>query len=210
MKQRVDVLKWTGIWLFQIPIYLVTSYVIRSFIGGVYTLIVKAGANLPPNFLLWHMLWVSLLDGFLAGLIGLAVVRAMLLLRKRTAPAISAPWARPQAWTWVLPTCWLVVGVCEWLNGHVHHSVLSSSSSVTFSDVAVAFFGSGCELRGSDFSANSLQGCFTQMSYTHPWLGTIAYSAATFVSPKSFGLQQGSFNSSELVVGQQSSESAAQ
>jgi hypothetical protein len=184
---------WAGKWLLQIPIYLVTSYVIRSLIGGLYKFLIKGGANLPPNLLLWHMLWVSIIGGFLAGLIGLIVVRAMLLLPNRLAgPPLNPAWRRPQAWTWVLPTCWLILGVLVWLKEHSHHSALASTSDVNVSDVITAFFGSGCYLAGGDFSADSLRGCMTQLSYTHPWLGTLGYSAAVFVSTEQFRRPLGS------------------
>ena len=210
MSGRANVAWWTCKWLLQIPAYLVTSYVIRSLIGGLYKSLIRAGANLPPNLLLWHMLWVSIVDGFLAGLIGLFVVRAMLLLPNPTALPTGPAWRRPQAWTWILPTCWFALGVFAWLTDHVHPSVLASSSGLEASDFVTAFFGAGCNLTGGNFSSWTLRGCMTQMSYTHPWLGTIGYSAAAFVLPEHRRGLRGSLTPTEQASEHNQSDSIAQ
>ena len=138
--------KWLGIWLLQIPIYLVTSYLVRTLMGSCYRLIVRSGANVSPNFLLQHFLWVGLAGGFVAGVAGLQILRAtLLLLPAATSPVTRLPWKRPQAWTWVLTTLGMAYGVSAWFGGHVHHSVLADSAAGR-PDVIAAFFGDGCYL----------------------------------------------------------------
>jgi hypothetical protein len=183
MSSAASKAKWVGMLLLQVPVYLVTSYAMRSLLGGSYRLLVKAGANLQPNFLLQHFLFVGLIGGFLAGLLGLLTMRAMLLVRVRTrARAANVPaWKKPQAWTWVISTCWLALGIFAWIAANTHPSALATSSDLSFSGVISVFFGRGCDLSGQTFDRSVLQGCMTQLSYTHPWLGTIGYSAAAFV-----------------------------
>lgn len=179
--QRASAAKWFGKWLLQIPVYLVTSYLIRTLIGSCYRLLMKAGASLPSNFLLEHFLTVAVVAGFLAGLIGVVVFRAALLLPQK-ARAIPGPaWKKPQAWTWVLPTCWLLFGFVVWAAGHAHHSVLMTSEGITNSGLIGAFFGDGCYLPLVARSQWVFQTCMTQLTYTHPFVGSLAYSAAAFL-----------------------------
>jgi hypothetical protein len=177
MSQRVSKAKWVGRLLLQISIYVVTSYVMRELLGGCYTLLIKAHAQIPPNLLLQHFLVVSIFDGLLAGLLGIFAIRVMLLLPARIQPANEPAWKRPQAWTWVISTCWLAFGICVWLP--TNRSVLVSSTGLSISDTIRVFFGKGCDL--SILSRPALDACMTQISYAHPWLGTIGYSAAAFI-----------------------------
>jgi hypothetical protein len=173
--------KWVGILALHIPLYLVTSYVMRSLLGGSYGLLVKAGATLPPNLLLQHFLVVGILDGFLAGLIGLLAVRAMMLLPIRLHEARGPAWKRPQAWTWTIATCWFAFGIFVWVAANAHPSVLATSSGLRFSDFIAVFFGRGCDLSAQKIDLSVVQTCMNQLSYTHLWLGTIGYSAAAFI-----------------------------
>ncbi len=170
--------KWTGKWLLQIPIYLVTSYVMRTLIGSCYNLLIKGGANLPPKLLQQHFLWIGLVGGFLAGLMGVFAFRATLLLPLDVAPVSAPTWRRPQAWTWALPTLWLAFGMLAWSGDHTRHTVFSASSATTGSGIAAIFFGSGCSIPPT---ASNYWNCISQFSFTHPWLGTLGYSAAAFV-----------------------------
>jgi len=173
--------KWIGMLLLQIPLYLVTSYVMQSLLGGGYRLLLKAGANLPPNLLLRHFLFVAIVDGFLAGLLGAQTVRAILLHPNRVRAVEGPVWKRPQAWTWTLGTCWFAFGVFVWIAANAHPSVLTNSSGLGFSDFIAAFFGRGCDLSAPKIDLSVVQTCMNQISYTHLWLGTIGYSAAAFV-----------------------------
>jgi hypothetical protein len=181
MSGATEKAKWVGMRLLHIPLYLVTSYVMRSLLGGGYRLLVKAGANLPPNFLLQHFLFVAIIDGFLAGLLGGLTIRTMLLLpislRAIDGPALT----RPQAWTWILGSCWFAWGLFVWIASNAHPSVLATSSDLSFSRVIRTVFGSGCDLSVPNIDNSFLLGCMTQLAYTHPWLGTISYSVAAFV-----------------------------
>ena len=192
MTGAVGAAKWVGVWLLQLPLYLATSYLMRELIGNSYRLLIKAGANLRPNFLLQHFLWISLIGGFLAGLIGLQLLRAaLLILPPRTSPVTNAPWRRPQAWTWVIPTLCLAYGVSAWFGDHTRYSVLGSLGG-TRPDVFAAFFGDGCHLASSNVGISIIIYCMPQITFTHPWLGTIGYSAAAFVPSDWFGRLRGS------------------
>jgi hypothetical protein len=180
MKEQVSRAKWVGRLLLQVPIYVVTSYVMRELLGGCYRLLIKAHAQIPPNLLFQHFLVVSILGGLLAGLLGIFAIRVMLLLPARFQPANEPAWKRPQAWTWVISTCWLAFGIYIWLP--TNRSVLASSSALGISDAIRVFFGKGCDL--SVLSRPVLGSCLTQISYAHPWLGTIGYSAAAFIPEK--------------------------
>jgi hypothetical protein len=192
MKQQVSVAKWVGLWLLQIPLYLVTSYAMRMLIGSCYRILMRAGANVPPNFLLEHLLWVGFVGGFLAGLIGLLIFRAMMLLPLPSAPRSDPEWKRPQAWTWVLPTFWLAFGMMGWSGGHAHRSVLTTSTSGNGLSLLDAFFGSGCSIPPTIRGYTFLRDCMTQIEFTHPWLGTIGYSVAAFIPSDWFGRLRGS------------------
>jgi hypothetical protein len=177
----INVAKWIGKWLLQIPVYVVTAYVMRLLIGTCYRLLTRLGGNLPPKFLLEHILLLGLICGFLAGLVGLLVFKAMLLLPLDIEPGPDSPWKRPQAWTWIFSTCWLAIGIISWPQTFAHHSVLSTSSGmagpvVSASDIIAAFFTQGCSVK-----TGILTNCMTQIRYSYPWLGTLGYSAAPFV-----------------------------
>jgi|HubBroStandDraft_5_1064220.scaffolds.fasta_scaffold466691_1 hypothetical protein len=178
MSRASKAAKWTGKLLLQVPIYLVTSYLVRQLLGGCYGLLIKAGSVLPPNLLFQHFLIVSLLDGFLAGLLGLLVLRATFLLPFRMQGGNESALKKPQAWTWILFTGWLMLGILKWIAKNTHQSVLAASSGVTFSGVIQAFFGSGCQLLGTDIHQMIFSDCMNQLNFTHLWLGTIGYSAA--------------------------------
>jgi len=178
---RVSVAKWIGKWLLQIPVYLVTANLMQTLIGSCYRLALRSGAQLPPNILLDHMLVVALAAGFLAGLVGLLVFRAMLLLPSRPQILIEPKWKRPQAWTWVLAGCWFVFGVMTWFRHHALHSVLATSGGANFSNLIAAFFGNGCYLARAFSDQEVLQTCMTQLTYTCPLVGSLGYSAAAFV-----------------------------
>lgn len=182
--QRVSGLQWVGLWLLQIPLYLLTSYLVRSLMESCYRLLIRGNATLSANFLLQHFLWVGAIGGFIAGLIGLQLLRAVLLvLPADKAQVVIAPRRRPQAWTWVLSTGWLAFGMFSWCEGHLQHSVLGHSPGFHAVDIIAAFFGSGCYLGADTFRGLVMGSCMTQITYTHPWLGTLAYSAAAFVPP---------------------------
>jgi hypothetical protein len=173
-------LKWLGLWLLQIPLYLVTSFLVRTLIGIAYKSLIRAGSNLPLNFLLEHFLWVGLAGGFIAGLIGLQLLRAaFLMLPGDNCSVIEIAWKQPQTWTWILPTCWLALGVSAWLGDHASHSVLASSTGFNSSGIWSVFFGSACSLSG--IYVSSIQQCMPQLTFSHPWLGSIGYSAAAFL-----------------------------
>ena len=181
MKKQVSAAKWMGMLLLQIPVYLVTSNLMRSLIGGCYRLLIKADANMPPQLLLQHFLLVSMLDGFLAGVLGVAVFRAIILLPIRIQIASGPGWKRPQAWIWAISTCWLAFGILIWVATNSHRSVLATSRGIGFPDAIRVFFGTGCYLPAANLTQSVLGSCMTQLSYTHPWLGTIGYSAAAFI-----------------------------
>lgn len=197
MKQQVGIVKWTGMLLLQIPLYLVTSYVMRQLLGSCYGLLIKAGANLPANLLLQHFLFVAIVDGFLAGLLGVMTIRAMMLLPTRLNVALGSMWQRPQVWTWTVATCWFAFGLSVWIAANMHPSLLATSSGLKFSDAITVFFGRGCDLSDLDVDRSVFRACMTQLSYTHPWLGTIGYSAAAFVPVRWIGLPKNSQNSAE-------------
>lgn len=176
MKQRGSALKWSGKLLLHLPLYLVTSYVMRSLLVGTYRFLMKAEANQSPNLLMQHFLVVGLIDGFLAGLIGVAVVRAMLLLPTRLPVSNGPAWKRPQAWTWAVSICWFIFGI--WSMAGARSNVLATPSGQwLFDDIAV-FFGRGCD---SSINSSGFQGCTAQFSFTLPWVGTTGYSAAAFI-----------------------------
>lgn len=187
MSRTSEAAKWIGKLLLQVPIYLVASYLVRQLLGSSYRLLIKAGSVLPPNLLLQHFLIVSLLDGFLAGLLGLLVLRATFLLPFRTRGGNESVLKKPQTWTWILFTGWFMLGILKWVAESTHHSVLTASSGVTFSGAIEAFFGSGCQLIGADIRQMVFSDCMDQLNFTHPWLGTIGYSAAALVPSRWLG-----------------------
>ena len=173
--------KWVGMLLLHIPLYLVTSYVMRQLVGSFYGVTVKAGANLPPNFLLQHFLLTGFIDGFLAGLVGVFVLRATLLLPSRVRAADGPAWKHPQAWTWIIATVWFLFGILKWIAANSNRSVLAPSSGPRLLDVISVFFGRGCDLSAAKLDRSVFDACLLQLSCTHPWLGTIGYSAAAFI-----------------------------
>jgi hypothetical protein len=178
---RVSAARWTGKWLLQVPLYLVTSYVIRTLMGSCWRLLIKAGASLPPNYLLEHFLAVGAVGGFLAGLAGILVLRAVLLLPQKPPAPIGPRWKSPQAWTWVLPLAFLLFGMSAWFGGHAHHSVLAAPAGPSSSDLFAAFFGRGCNLTLVGANQWVFQTCMNQLTFTHPFVGTAGYSIAAFV-----------------------------
>lgn len=172
--------KWIGKWLLQVPVYLVTSFVVRQLIGSCYQLLVKAGANMPPNFLLQHFLWVGFIAGFIGGVVGMVGFCAMLLLPVQFEPASARVWERPQAWTWVFGTLWLAFGVMSWLGNHAPHSVLMTSGAAV-PGIFDVFFGSGCLIPARYSDYGFVLDCMKQITFTHPWMGTLGYSGAAFV-----------------------------
>ncbi len=172
-----NAMKWTGLWLLQIPVYLVTSYLIRTLMTIGYLSLIRIGADWPAHLLLEHFLWASLVGGFVAGLAGVLLFRAMLLLPIQLERSSSPAWTKPQAWTWVLPSCWLAFGMTAWLGSRGHGSVLEASHG---SGLLATFFGSGCFPGSGDFHAIVLGSCMKQTTFTHPWLGTLGYSLSAF------------------------------
>jgi hypothetical protein len=165
--------EWTGKFLLHLLAYAVLSYTVRYMIGGSFRLLIKAGANLPPQLLFQHFLVVAFVGGLLAGVVGPALLRAMFLLRTNLDIASTAGWKDPKAWTWLVPTIALAIGVAGWIGSQA--SVLTSSG-INFSSFFATFFGNGCDLRYGLLGA-----CLTQVSYTHAWVGTIGYSASAFI-----------------------------
>jgi hypothetical protein len=182
-----DAAKWAGKWLLQIPVYLVTSNAVRELIGSCYRLLLRGGALLPPNYLFQHFLWFSFVSGVLAGLVGVLLVRAMLLLPLHMAQVADRAWQRPQAWTWILPTCWLLFGMTAWSGRQAFHSALATGTGPQNSGIIAAFFGSACDFTGHGEFATTIRNCTTQLEFAHPWLGTLGYSAAAFVPAGWFG-----------------------
>src|ERR1700756_445215 len=132
MKIPPGTAKWIGTLLLHVPLYLATSYVIRQLLKMCYTMIIKAGGDLPPMLLVQHFLMVSIVAGFLAGLLGVSTIRATLLLPIEFRPPIEPAWKRPQAWTWVLSTCWFTFGLLAWtIATNTHRSVLASGPSLS-------------------------------------------------------------------------------
>ncbi|HEX5235699.1 MAG TPA: hypothetical protein VFW25_10260 [Silvibacterium sp.] len=192
MSSTASKAKWIGILLLHLPLYLVTSYVMRSLLGSGFRLLIKAGANLAPNLLLQHFLVVGLICGFLAGLMGIVTVRAMLLLPIGV-PALNGPaWKRPQVWTWTISSCWFVFGI--WAMAGARPSVLAAPSGWWFSDVIKVIFGRGCDL---SIDLSVFQGCMTQLSFTLPWMGTIGYSAAVLIPAEWISRLHNSVNGTE-------------
>lgn len=184
MKQRVTVAeKWTGKLLLHLLAYAVLSYYIRYVIGGSFRLLIKAGANFPPQLLFQHFLIVAFTGGFLAGVVGLALLRAMFLLPTNLNFASTTGWRAPKAWTWLVPTIALAVGIDGWIGSQ---SSILTSSGVSFSSFFATFFGNGCDLRYGLLGA-----CLTQVSYTHAWVGTIGYSASAFLPPLRHQVKRG-------------------
>ena len=171
--------KWTGKLLLQIPVYAVTSYIARQLIGTVYNLLIKSGAALPPALLQQHFLILSFIGGLLAGFLGLLTLKALLLLPFHSEHVYVTPWKRPQCWTWSIFTCIFILGILRWLAKNA--SVLSTNSDISLAGFIDAFFGSGCQLNSADIRQMTLNDCMNQITFTHPWLGTIGYSAATFI-----------------------------
>lgn len=171
--------KWIAMLLLHIPLYLVTSYVVRELLRMCFTIVIKAGGDLPPMLLQQHFLVFSIVAGFLAGLLGVLTIRAMLLLPIDFRPPIEPAWKRPQAWIWIISTCWFAFGVLVWIS-NMHRSVLSASTLGLSSAIRV-FFGGGCDLSNGYPNYLAFDTCMTQLSYTHPWLGTIGYSAAALI-----------------------------
>ena len=149
-----------------------------------YGLLIRGSVNLPTNFLLQHFLWVGAIGGFVAGLIGLQLIRAALLILPADKARVTvSPWKRPQVWTWVLPTGWLAFGMFTWAGNHLQRTALANSPGFRPADMIAAFFGAGCYMGTESFRGLVMGSCMTQITYTHPWLGTIGYSAAALVPP---------------------------
>jgi hypothetical protein len=165
--------KWTGKLLLHLPGYMVLSYCCARLIGGAFTLLIKAGATLPPQLLLQHFLVVNFAAGLLAGILGIELFRAMVLLPFRPKMVSVTGWKNPKAWTWIIPTLVLAVEIASWVRAQ--RSVLASSG-VSFSSFFAVFFGDACNLQYGPSEA-----CLTQVSYTHAWLGTLGYSASAFL-----------------------------
>jgi hypothetical protein len=176
MKQQVSVAaKWTGELLLQLLAFVVLSYVVRYMIGGSFKLLIKAGATLSPQLLIQHFLILSFVGGFLAGVVGLALLRAMFLLPTNLNIASPTGWKNPKAWTWLIPTLAIAVGVAGWIGSQ---SSVLGSSGISFSGFFARFFGNGCDL-----SSGFQVACSTQIGYTYAWVGTIGYSVSAFLPP---------------------------
>jgi hypothetical protein len=124
---------------------------------------------------------VGAVGGFLAGIAGIIVLRMALLLPQKPLAPKGPPWKSPQAWTWVLPLAFLLFGMSAWIGGHPHHSVISTSSGLNNSDLIAAFFGRGCNLTLVGANQWVFQTCMNQLTFTHPFVGTVGYSIAAFV-----------------------------
>lgn len=209
MKVTANTAKWTGKWILQVPVCIVTSYVIRMLIGTCYKLLLRGGANVPPNYLMHHFLWIGLISGGLAGLFGVLVVRAALLLPLHITGVTGHPWLRPQAWTWVLPTCWLLYGIKAYSQSHAFHSVLATRPQDT--GLLAAFFGSGCDLAGTGNLIEMIRFCTYQLRFTEIWLEALGYSAAAFIVADWFRTLHGSrLSEFEVTRPEQSEQSAEQ
>jgi hypothetical protein len=174
MKQRVSVAaKWAVKLLLQLLAFVVLSYIVRYMLGGSFKLLIKAGATLPPQLLIQHFLIVSFVGGWLAGVVGLALFRAMFLLPTNVNIASPTGWKNPKAWTWLIPTVALIVGIAGWIGSQ---STVLASSGVRFSSFFATFFGNGCDLWSGPQGA-----CSAQIGYTYAWVGTIGYSASVFL-----------------------------
>lgn len=174
MKQRVSVAaKWTGKLLLHLLACAALSYMVLYMIGGAFKLLVKAGANLPPDLLFEHFLIVKFVGGFLAGVVGLALLRAMFLLPTNLTITTTTGWRDPKAWTWLIPTIVLAVGIAEWMGSQ---SSVLTSSGFSFSSLFATFFGNGCDLRYGPQGT-----CSAQIGYTYAWVSTIGYSASAFL-----------------------------
>jgi hypothetical protein len=181
VNRTMESAKWTGKLLLQIPVYLVTSYIARQLIGSTYNLLIKSGAALPLALLRQHFLILSFFGGLLAGILGLLALKVLMLFPFHAEYVYVAPWKRPQSWTWIIFTCVFLLGVLRWIVKNSDSSVLSSSSGISLAGFIDVFFGSGCQLNFADTHQSILNDCMNQITFTHPWLGTIGYSAAAFI-----------------------------
>jgi hypothetical protein len=170
---------WVGKWLLQIPVYLVTNYLVRWVISFVFRKLHPAGGAFTASFFVRHPLDFSLIAGFLGGVLSILLLHLFLLLPGLPAPRPMPSWKKAQAWTWTVAAAWFLYGVGEWWI-KVGHSVLATGGA-KFSDLFRVFFGDACNLTQTPITGAALQGCLPQFGYTSPLVGCLAFSLAAFV-----------------------------
>ncbi len=175
-------LKWLGRLLLH-ALFFIAAYIIAVRLVGLgYVLLLRAGAQVPPDLLKSHILFQATIVGLFAGLCPIEFTLAGLgwLKTNETAERSTPLRERPQLWTWVPYTCWMAYGMAAWLYQHRQHSVLEIRGKSDFSRVLDIFFLQPCDLaRLSAFT--NIDACLNQLNYTTAWIGSLTYSAAALL-----------------------------
>lgn len=163
--------------------FFVAAYLIavRLFNVG-YFLLIKAGATLPSGIFNSHDLARAALVGLLAGMLPVELILSgfgWFRSPNSEVPA-GALGFRPQRWTWIPFTCWLLYGIVKWASEQGAQSVLATSRPITPTSILNTFFLSPCR-SGWLLSLTNVEPCSRQLIYTTLWVGSVTYSGAAFL-----------------------------
>jgi hypothetical protein len=172
-----DMLRWLGRLLLHSAFLLLANMVAIKLTVVAYAILIRAGAQLPLHLLDTHILWRSLMVGFLAGVLPVGLLLASFGWLKPLASS-SEPQSikgQPKFWTWVPYSLWMLFGTTGWILGNWNHSVLTTTSGPPIAGAFRVFFIDSCGRTGTwaDFL-----GCQYQVEYSVPWVLSIGYSLA--------------------------------
>jgi hypothetical protein len=170
-------LKWLGRLLLHSAFLILANMVVMRLITVAYAMLIRAGGQLPPHLLDTHILWRSLIVGFLAGILPVALLLAgfgWLKPIQRGGRTLSIQ-GQPQLWTWVPYSCWMIFGAASWILGSWDHSVLTTVPGPPIAGVFGVFFTDPCGRTGT---WADLLACRYQVEYTALWVLSIGYSLA--------------------------------
>jgi hypothetical protein len=171
-------LRWLGRLLLHSVFLLLANMVAIELTVVAYAILIRAGAQLPPHLLDTHVLWRSLVVGFLAGILPVGLLLASFGWLKPLGRGLEASsiQSQPQAWAWVPYSFWMLYGAASWIFGHWDHSVLSTTPGPPIAGAFRVFFTDPCGRSGATWA--DLLECRYQVEYTAAWVLSVGYSMA--------------------------------
>jgi hypothetical protein len=191
--------RWLGRLLVHSVFLILANMIAIRIIVLAYAVLIKGGAQLPANLLDVHILWRSLLVGFLAGILPVALLLASFgwinpLQRNSEQRSVQS---QPQFWTWIPYSCWMLFGIVSWLFTNWNHSVISTSQVPPIAAALQVFLTDPCE-HSATVTWADLLACRYQVEFAAPWVLSIGYSLAAipvFLRSRSTALTQNNENS---------------
>ncbi len=169
--------RWLGRLLLHSAFLILANVVAIQLFTVAYAILIKAGAQLPPHLFGTHILWRSLMVGFLAGILPVGLLLASFgwvkPLQDRLQP--QSVQDQPQLWTWIPYSVWMLFGAASWIFQNWDHSVLATAPGPPISEAFRIFFTDPCGRTGT---WADLFACRYQVEYTAVWVLSIGYSLA--------------------------------